>query len=112
MSEAGITEDECRDCCESAQQALREVIEHEAIVIVEGPEGVALAASQARRSLDHELAVILAHRQAQGSWEAVREAGLARLEAVGSMTAAHAASSTGRAPLRLRLRLRLRAGRG
>ncbi|WP_159062074.1 hypothetical protein [Streptomyces sp. WM6368] len=76
MSEAGITEDEYRDRREGAQQALDEVIEHEAIVSVEGPAGVALAAAQARRSLDHELAVILAHRQAQGSREAVEQAGV------------------------------------
>ncbi|MFD9010440.1 hypothetical protein [Streptomyces sp. NPDC059552] len=88
MSEADITEDEYRDRRKGAQQALHEVIEHEAIVSVEGPAGVALAAAQARRSLDHELAVILAHRQAQGSREAVEQAGGARLEAVGRMTTA------------------------
>ncbi|MEU1866804.1 hypothetical protein [Streptomyces gardneri] len=84
--EAHIDDDEYRKRHSAVQGALSDLILAQAIVSVEGPKEVSIAAVHARQSLDRELEATHAHRSGSGPAQSVVDAGRARLQAVGFMS--------------------------
>jgi hypothetical protein len=79
----GIADDEYQDRLSTARDALSDLIRRQAVLSVEGPSSVAVAATEARGSLDREFAAACAERTGGASHEAVSATGDARWRAVG-----------------------------
>lgn len=79
----GMAEEAHQDRLEAAQAGLSELIRAQAVLSVAGPSSVAVAATEARWSLDREFAAVLNERAGAATAEVVHAAGDARRRAVG-----------------------------